>query len=816
MSTPDVITGCAVDAPALQRPAPQHIVWHLDTKTGDAEMNGTSIKSTVNVPQLTFGSSVRVLIGSMPVQTRRLLRQTLTMVPVDSNNGPVQQLGPVQQGPVQQGPVQQGPVQQGPVQLGPVQKGPVQKASSQNRSSKKAQVQKTYQLYTKVNVSSSTAPGLAETFTAVAPPKPMPFKRKIAGTIQKRSNNLTGKGDASNPQNTVAFLPRAFVIDALTAQQSNHLWRSCNLPFNNQAETKSIETKSIESKSLDTESIETKSIESKSIETKSIESKSIESKSIESKSIESKSIESKSIKSKSIKSKSLDTESIKTKSIESKSVDIKSCGFSVFSGTLHDYQEAACKHVLDKLQNDKFHGGLLTAGCGVGKTTMALHVAHTLKVRTAILVHTNVLLGQWQEKIKQYLPHARVGVLQGKRRPKPDDEFCVCMLPSTAKLDLSEAATVTGAYGLLIADECHHICCRTFSQALARFKTPYMLGLTATPERTDRLGYAIEWLIGPVIYTIKRDTPRVQVLMCKYVNPRFRHATYKWNSEKMDYTTTMTWIVRDKWRTRRFAELIHALAGGERRTILALSNRVCLLENLNVLLPQAGLLIGKKSDAQREDAKLRRIVLASACLADEGLDVPGFDTLAQATPCRCKREEANGKLEQRLGRILRGKSDDVPLVVDFYDGYKMFAGMAQARRKWYASKGYGFRKTVACLRPTMPGDSDDVLLTEDEGALSQEEEAKLKADIASQFPPISPYSATTWDECNTPLPDHDDPAVIATLQASGWSRQAPTAKRASTSSASSFPPKEPKEYKQVKTPTYDYIGCFDQMMSAAT
>ena len=715
MSAPDVITGCAVDAPVLQKAPPNGIVWHLgssplssasssavalntatgssavalNTATGSSDVALNSAGSSLRVsstdtqlPVMTLGSSVRVLIESMPIQTRRLLRQVLTMAPV-LTNGPKKPSTPAQ----------------------------------------------TYQLYTKVDVSWSTAPESPKACLA----KPMPFKRKIASTIQNNSSSSSsssseagGADKASASQQTLAFLPRAFVIASLPIYTGHQLWRTCASPFNN---------------------------------------------------------------------KNADSDS-----------RVLSNGFSVFSGTLHDYQEAACRHVLDKLQNDRFHGGLLTAGCGVGKTTMALHIAYELKVRTAILVHTNVLLSQWQEKIKQYLPHASVGVLQGKLRPKPDDDFCVCMLPTTAKLDLSDANTVTGAYGLLIADECHHICCRTFSQALARFKTPYMLGLTATPDRTDQLGYAIEWLIGPVLYKITRDTPRVQVLMCRYVNPRFRHATFKWDSEKMDYTKTLTWIVSDKWRTRRFAELMHALAGGERRTILALSNRVCKLENLNILLPRAGLLIGKKSNAQRELAKLQRVVLASACLADEGLDVPGFDTLAQGTPCRCKKDEPNGKLEQRLGRILRGKSDDVPLVVDFYDGYKMFAGMAQARRRWYASKGYGFRKSIACLRPTMPG---DVSLSS--GPLSEEEEAKLKEEIASQFPPISPYSATTWDECNTPLPDYDDPVVIATLQASGWRRK-PAGQRACSAPKST---KEPEEREQAKQPAYDYVGCFDHMLNDA-
>ena len=366
-----------------------------------------------------------------------------------------------------------------------------------------------------------------------------------------------------------------------------------------------------------------------------------------------------------------------------------------FNGTLLPYQPAAVEHVVRALRESPVHGGLLEAACGAGKTTMALFVASVLAVPVMVLVHTGKLLEQWVLRAKQYLPNARLGTLQGKQRPGPDCDICIGMLQTVMNLDCTLPVQ---RYGLLVVDECHHICASSFSRAVTKFDAPYRLGLTATVQRGDGTVHAIEWIIGPRLYSIECTSVRVGVLTVAYDDPEFEHVTRKWDKTAMDWVATLTRLTSDAWRTRRIAELLYELAVKEGRRVVAISSRKRLLEDLHALLPGSGLIAGKIRTGKDEP-----ILLASQGLVAEGIDDPRLDTLVLLTPVSVTKEDQR-LLTQAVGRVQ--ERGGVPkarpsLVVDFYDKYQMFSGMFRARRKWYADHGFTFRRPRTVGRPVI-------------------------------------------------------------------------------------------------------------------
>ena len=61
---------------------------------------------------------------------------------------------------------------------------------------------------------------------------------------------------------------------------------------------------------------------------------------------------------------------------------------------------------------------------------------------------------------------------------------------------------LTAGYGLIVADECHHVPAAAFEHAVKQIPARRWLGLTATPYRRDKLDDLIAMQVGPVRHTI--------------------------------------------------------------------------------------------------------------------------------------------------------------------------------------------------------------------------------------------------------------------------------------------------------------------------
>jgi superfamily II DNA or RNA helicase len=83
------------------------------------------------------------------------------------------------------------------------------------------------------------------------------------------------------------------------------------------------------------------------------------------------------------------------------------------------------------------------------------------------------------------------------------------------------------SFGFTILDEVHHISSETFSNALFKVVTKYMLGLSATMDRKDGTTKIFKMFLGDVIHKVERkDEYAVEV----------RAVTYKTNDEEFNDT----------------------------------------------------------------------------------------------------------------------------------------------------------------------------------------------------------------------------------------------------------------------------------------
>lgn len=356
-----------------------------------------------------------------------------------------------------------------------------------------------------------------------------------------------------------------------------------------------------------------------------------------------------------------------------------------FGGSLRDSQIAVVDSYLKPAPRD----GMLCLHTGGGKTVCALYIAASIRTKTLIVVHNTFLKDQWEERIKQFLPNARIGRIQGETTDTADKEIVIAMIQSISMKDYPKE--VFHGFGLTIIDECHHIASEVFVQAFPKVTSKHMLGLSATPDRKDGLMYVIEWFLGPILY--KSDSgdiadPDVRVEVFNYDPGDTNFSTVVYNNQGvMSVAHMINKVAEFKPRTKFIADILEDIRD-DGRQILVLSDRVqhCkdILEALPSELRDKACILAQSVPAPKraEWCASKRILIATYSMCKEGFDVPTLNTLLMATP--------RPDIDQIVGRILRtekSKRTVHPLIVDIVDC--TFRRQFQARLALYKKRNYG-------------------------------------------------------------------------------------------------------------------------------
>ena len=120
-----------------------------------------------------------------------------------------------------------------------------------------------------------------------------------------------------------------------------------------------------------------------------------------------------------------------------------------------------------------------------------------MNVKTIIIVHKQVLLDQWKERIEQFISGAKVGLIQGPTIDVEGKDIVLAMVQSLTRKEYPKG--LFACFGMMIVDELHCICSQTFSEALFMIQTRYRLGLSATPKRKDGFDKVFLYHMGPTI-----------------------------------------------------------------------------------------------------------------------------------------------------------------------------------------------------------------------------------------------------------------------------------------------------------------------------
>ncbi len=398
------------------------------------------------------------------------------------------------------------------------------------------------------------------------------------------------------------------------------------------------------------------------------------------------------------------------------------------SFTLRDYQVDPVNSCIEEIKAKS--SVFLEAPCGSGKTTMAIAISQLMGFQSiVIMVDQHKLAEQWEERISEFLPEASVEQFHGKASKvdsifQSQARFKVVVAQSLMNKEWGDKQFLCD---LLIVDEAHCFSAPRFCKSMYNIDYRCSLGLSATPDRKDKLEWIFHTFLGEEIVKVDATTMKAKVLspvmnsnldisryMAAWCN-NIRGMTWKSKCEqceffseypkycggrlpldhvtreplwgdKLMWTPMLKGLVDNKGYLDQFVYVTAKFAEAG-RNILLFNQFVDPLEYMYSELLEmlgedlVGIYTSKRSKKSTESLN-KRVTLVTYKIAEKGLDIPIKDMAILSSPVSDIRQTVG-----RVTRVLEGKPQ--PLIFDpKIKGVGPFVGQARKRFNQYHELGF--------------------------------------------------------------------------------------------------------------------------------
>ena len=338
---------------------------------------------------------------------------------------------------------------------------------------------------------------------------------------------------------------------------------------------------------------------------------------------------------------------------------------------LRDYQQEATEN-LQKMREEGKTIALLYHATGVGKTITAATDAKAVGGRTLFLVNALKLASQAKETFAKVWPEATLGEYTGSQ--KDMTQTVIFATVQSISKDLEKFSPMDFDY--LIVDECHHAAANTYQKIFTYFHPKFILGLTATPERSD--GEDMLELFQNVAHKMNLKTAVERGILvpirCIRVKTNIDLTDVRINGIKYNSQDLESKLFIPE-RNQLIVDTYLKYVNGKKTVIFCAS--VDHAAEIAKLLRDNGVKAEAVSGRDRVEVREKILkdyetgstnVLCACDLLNEGWDSPHTTVLFMARPTMSKTIYL-----QQLGRGTRrcpGKED--LLVIDFVDNANMF------------------------------------------------------------------------------------------------------------------------------------------------
>lgn len=328
---------------------------------------------------------------------------------------------------------------------------------------------------------------------------------------------------------------------------------------------------------------------------------------------------------------------------------------------------------LAKTRADGFDAGMVVMATGLGKTWLAAFDAARPGIgRVLFIAHRDEILRQSRDVFRKVIPDGSMGLYTGGEK-QPDAQYVFASV-QTLRGHLDAFAADTFDY--IVVDEFHHAAASSYRTVLDHFTPKFLLGLTATPERTD----------GADLLALCRDNvpfhcdlvdgiARKELVPFHYwgVPDPVDFEPIPWRGGRFDpevlqaalETQDRALAAFDEWEKRKGMRTLAFCASKHHADFMA---RFFRERGIRCAAVHTGPLSAPRHQSIDHLRNGALEVLFAVDLFNEGLDVPEIDTVLMLRPT-----ESPIIFLQQLGRGLRTMLGKAALtVIDFIGNHRTF------------------------------------------------------------------------------------------------------------------------------------------------
>lgn len=343
----------------------------------------------------------------------------------------------------------------------------------------------------------------------------------------------------------------------------------------------------------------------------------------------------------------------------------------------HVIQEAALSE-LERTRAEGNTAGLVVLATGLGKTWLSAFDSMPYR-RILFIAHREEILSQALKTFRTIRPKATLGYYNGQEKA-PEADVLFASIQTLGRRQHLERFD-PHEFDYLVVDEFHHAAASTYRRAIGYFEPRFLLGLTATPERTDG-GDLLSLCGNNLVYRCDIAEGIRKGLLSPFsyygVPDLVDYQNIPWRNSRFD-ETELTAAVATESRAQNALEQLRRY-GQQRVIAFCVSKRHAdymadffSTNGLRAVAVHSGTTSAPRAHSLEKLEAGELDVICAVDMFNEGVDLPHVDTILMLRPT-----ESRIVWVQQFGRGLRQLPGKTLSVIDYIGNHRIFLTKAKA------------------------------------------------------------------------------------------------------------------------------------------